>query len=173
MKYILTLQERDSFHAAIIAWSDALPAESEKLNTAFGYELDGYYYIDAWVLSRVLNKFAIQPVIDAVFPSGIPEYLEPLDEKIKKIITEAMEFGVELMTEYAANNVLAGYDKYQVKEISRYLRDVQRYLQSGSLYVALDEIQSLTPLEYNGVEIITQEQLDEFVQKIIDYLEIT
>jgi len=91
-------------------------------------------------------------------------------ESVQNVIENAMSFGRQLMKEYAASNVIAGYNTAQVKAISNHLENVQRYIDSGSLYVALDEINSLSPLTVDSVELISQAKLDEFSQKIMDYL---
>lgn len=85
---------------------------------------------------------------------------------VKGRILSAMSFGQNLMAEYGAENVLAGKTTAQVQSIMEQTGKIQTAFLSGSLYVALNEIESVVP---DGT-LITQATLDNFRHKIQDYL---
>ena len=80
-------------------------------------------------------------------------------------ISAAMDFGKSLIIEFSARNVLNGITTDQVRELSTDLALLQQLLQSGSLYTALDEIESLTP---KGI--LTQDDINYFRDKIKTFL---
>lgn len=84
---------------------------------------------------------------------------------VEKAVSKAMGFGKNLMIEYAAENVLAGKTTAEVKTISDKLIDLQRLLDSGSLYVALEEMDNVVP-----DTLVTQATIDDFKAKIQAYL---
>jgi hypothetical protein len=81
-------------------------------------------------------------------------------------ILAAMDFGKNMMSAYGAQNVMAGLTVSQVQTIMEMSAKVQTALLSGSLYVALIEINNITP---DGT-LITQTTLDNFRHNIQDYL---
>lgn len=83
----------------------------------------------------------------------------------KNAVLNAMLFGKDLMAEYGGKNILRGYTTAQVKELALSLNGIQALLVSGSLYSALEEIENFTP-----TALVTQQDVDEFSQKIRDYL---
>src|SRR5690606_10791166 len=89
-------------------------------------------------------------------------------ELIKQKIIAAMAFGRELIAEYGATNVLAGYSIEEIQEIMDKTARVQVALNTGSLYVALAELDAV---EIDG-SIITEEKMEIFRHKIQDYLQI-
>jgi len=81
-------------------------------------------------------------------------------------ILNAVSFGRQIMAEYGAQNVLAGFNTTQIQTIMATTGNVQSALLSGSLKVALAELATITP---DGV-LVTQATLDSFRHKIQDYL---
>lgn len=86
-------------------------------------------------------------------------------KSVEKAVSKAMGFGKNLMIEYAAVNVLSGKTTAEVKTISDKLVDLQRLLDSGSLYVALEEMDNVVP-----DTLVTQATIDDFKAKISTYL---
>ena len=84
---------------------------------------------------------------------------------VKKILA-AMDFGRNLIAEYGASNVLAGLTISQIQSIMTATAAVQSALSTGSLYVAISEINNIVP---DGT-IITTEKLTEVRNKIEDFL---
>lgn len=91
---------------------------------------------------------------------------EAIDIIIKRKILEAIKFGEELMIEYATSNILAGLNVEQVKYIIHETKEVQQALSTGSLYVALEELNNLTLDEV----MITESRVATFRNKIQVYL---
>lgn len=85
---------------------------------------------------------------------------------VSAAILRAAEFGTTLIIEYAASNVLSGYSLEQVKDILEKTTKVQVALRSGSLYVALDELDYVVTDE----SVITTPKLVVFKNKIETYL---
>lgn len=81
-------------------------------------------------------------------------------------ILRATEFGNDLIVEYATSNVLSGYTVEQVKDIIEKTAKVQVALKSGSLYVALDELDLVVTDE----TVITADKILVFKNRIETYL---
>lgn len=93
----------------------------------------------------------------------------PIEIKIKNKILAAMDFGKNLIVEYATSNILSGFTIEQIQYIVQQTMTVQIALNTGSLYVALDELSKI-PIDDS---IITIARIAEFRHKIQDYLGIT
>lgn len=89
------------------------------------------------------------------------------EEMIANRIRNAMDFGKELIVEYATDNILANRSLDEIKHISSKLAHIQLLLLSGSLYAVLSELEKITP-----DHIITQEVIDKYIQKIKLFLNI-
>lgn len=90
----------------------------------------------------------------------------PIEIKIKNKILAAMDFGKNLIAEYAASNILSKFKIEQIQYIVQQTMAVQIALNTGSLYVALDELSKI-PIDDL---IITIDHITEFRHKIQDYL---
>lgn len=92
----------------------------------------------------------------------------PLDVRaiVKARILAAAAFGQDLIAEYATDNVLAGYTIPQIKVIIDKTAKVQAALRTGSLYVAIDELDAIEPDQ----DLVTVEKITQFRNKIQDYL---
>lgn len=90
----------------------------------------------------------------------------PIQEMVSEKIIKAMEFGRKIIADYAATNVLMGYNLTQVKYIMDKTAKVRDSLLLGSLYVALDE---LSQIETDDV-LITTAKITIFRNKIQSYL---
>jgi hypothetical protein len=84
---------------------------------------------------------------------------------VEKAIMNAQVFGNEIMVEYGAKNVIAGKSVTDVGLISERLAIVQQLLSSGSLHVALAELDNVTV-----DALISQAEIDEVKTKIQEYL---
>lgn len=89
----------------------------------------------------------------------------PLEKKIQSRISSAMDFGKQIMVEFAAQNVMRGITIDQVNKITNKFAHIQLLLLNGSLYSALQEIQNLKPDDW-----VRQQDIDTFVKKIKTFL---
>jgi hypothetical protein len=91
----------------------------------------------------------------------------------KNLITSAMKFGHYLLIEFAAENVSMGITQAnKSKAVLDYLLHVKEALDTGSLYVAISEIDTLVsggiPIDLDPF--VTEARMLAFKQKIVDYL---
>lgn len=94
-------------------------------------------------------------------------------EYVQSVITAAITFGNQLVISFAAENVLLGITQTnKTKEVSDYLANVLRYIQSGSLYEVINEINRLEteglPSELSPF--VTTSRLLSFKNKVEAYL---
>lgn len=90
-----------------------------------------------------------------------------------QIVKDAIDFGNELLVTFAAENVALGITQAgKTKEVADYLADVTRYIQTGSLYEVMNEIDRLIaeglPLKLDPF--ISPNRINQFKNKIIEYL---
>lgn len=71
--------------------------------------------------------------------------LSPTEKVIDKRLLDARNYGSQLMSEYARQNVLKGITPEQARMVSERLALVQQLMASGSLYAVLDELAKITP----------------------------
>lgn len=81
-------------------------------------------------------------------------------------IMEARTFGIKIIMNYGAQNILAGYPVSIIQEIMIRTAKVQGALNTGSLYVAINEINAIVPDD----SIITVAKLAAVRNQIEDYL---
>jgi hypothetical protein len=115
-------------------------------------------------------------VINNLSPADIvePSSQLPLEAVVKQSIINAINFGQNLIVEFATENVLMGITQAgKTKEVSDYLIDVMRYLQSGSLYGVINEVDRLlaegVPSDLSPF--ITPNRLSQFKSRIVHYLQ--
>ena len=92
---------------------------------------------------------------------------------VRKIVSEAISFGSNLIIDFATENVLMGITQAgKTKEVADYLADVMRYAQSGSLYEVLAEVNRLQTagLPAELAPFVTTDRMNEFKLKIEQYL---
>jgi hypothetical protein len=107
-----------------------------------------------------------QAVLNQVVASHVP--ISTLLDTVANRILAARSFGTRVIARYGAANVLAGYSIEQIQEITIKTAKVQAALNTGSLYVAITEINNIQP---DGV-LITTEKLKAVRNEIEDYLQI-
>lgn len=67
-----------------------------------------------------------------------------VQEQVKASVQAAIDFGQELILNFASENVLMGITQAgKTKDVADYLADVTRYAQTGSLYEVINEIDRL------------------------------
>lgn len=97
------------------------------------------------------------------------DWLSGYDPSAPKVVADrirsAMDFGKTIMIEYATSNVLAGLTTSEVQEIIQRTMNLQLALNSGALYVAIEELNLLVP-----DALITEQKITEFRNKIESYL---
>ena len=85
---------------------------------------------------------------------------------VKNKIVNAMAFGRDVMAEYGAQNVVAGYSLAQIQQIIIATSEVQAAIITGSLNVALD---ALSRVPVDGT-LITTDKITFFRNKFQDFL---
>lgn len=94
--------------------------------------------------------------------------LSTIQDQVASKIMAARDFGVRLIAQYGAQNVLSGYSIEQIQDIMTRTAKVQAALNTGSLYVAISE---LNAIELDDT-IITAAKIKVFRNQIEDYLQI-
>lgn len=84
---------------------------------------------------------------------------------VRDKIVKAMEFGRNFIVSYAADNIMAGYSLADIQKILERTTTITTALTTGSLYVALDELNKLQP-----DELITEATITKYRHKLQDYL---
>jgi hypothetical protein len=79
---------------------------------------------------------------------ALAHYLTPTPKPINEVVDErlqaSMEFGLKMIRDAATENILTGITQAgKTREVSDFLSDVERYLRTGSLYAASDELSEL------------------------------
>lgn len=98
---------------------------------------------------QIMFKEAVtQEDADAVttYWDGVTEitFSPSLREMISARLNEATVFGQTMILDFAVENVEMGITQAQkTKAVSDYCRGIQRYLQTGSLYAAVEAIQEM------------------------------
>lgn len=103
------------------------------------------------------------------YVSPTPDYTAIAKEKIK----DSIEFAADLMLDFSSENVVLGITQNgKTKDVSDYLADMTRYLQTGSLYEVINEIDYLVAqgIPSDLSPYVTDERMGEFKQRILDYL---
>lgn len=103
--------------------------------------------------------------------AGDPVFTQ--QETIMLLVANAMDFGNNLILEFAAENILMGITQAgKTKDVADYLSSLMRYTQTGSLYEVMAEIDRLiqTGLPPNLSPFITEERLLSFKTKVLEYL---
>lgn len=122
---------------------------------------------EGWILMSLEDFNTHKELYQEDYNTWYLNYTSPTAQDIiKNKILASMEFGKNLMAEYGASNVLAGFSLEQIKYIIEQTKKVQDALASGSLYVAIDELNALITDE----TLITVEKVTECRNKIERYL---
>lgn len=96
-----------------------------------------------------------------------------VNKSLRDLVNDSINFGQELLVDYAAENVALGITQAgKTKEVADYLSDLMRYAQTGSLYEVINEVDRLIAagLPADLEPFITLNKMNEFKQKVIDYL---
>ena len=96
-----------------------------------------------------------------------------INASVKSLILAAINFGRDLVVDFASKNVLLGITQAgKTKEVVDFCQDLQRCLDSGSLYAAIDEIDRLISegLPENLAPFITEERLLTYRTQLTGYL---
>lgn len=93
------------------------------------------------------------------------------------LIQNAVTFGQALMVQFAAQNVMAGITQAgQTQAVLNYSDDLYKYLSTGSLYVAMSEIQTMiadtSDAKASLAPFITNDILYAYLNQIQGYLQI-
>lgn len=90
--------------------------------------------------------------------------------KLEKIVSDAKDFAMKLMIEFASENILMGItQENKTGEVLEKLSSVMPSLQAGSLYEAINQIRAIPPEKYDD-KYITEMRLLAAVNKIEFYL---
>lgn len=105
------------------------------------------------------NKNILDLAVDAHTNDPDPEAY------VSAKIVKAREFGNTLIVEFGARNIILGLSTGQIRQVMNKLSDLTTALSTGSLNVAVDEIDSLQP-----DTILTTELIAEYRAKITSFL---
>lgn len=119
----------------------------------------------------------IQTYYDSLTEEGEIAKITPrlTNELINKKIREATDFGINLIRQYVIENIQMGITQAgKTRIVADYLRRLQRYIESGSLYAALEELNALinAPIDSELAPYVTVDRLTTYKQKIQAFLEI-
>lgn len=148
------LKEQCSEYDGIIADDEGLQVVLLSYNEADIIRVDDY-----WESLTVENEQQVNP--------------EELKDIIKNTISSAMDFGKNIMVDFAVENVMLGITQNnKTKEVLDYLVEIKSAIDTGSLYTVIDEINKLKEkgLPDDLAPYITEERLDRIKSKIEDYL---
>lgn len=132
-------------------------------------EFDGFNTEDS-IVTVVLTVPVTQELIDIIEQIAPPSYSQL--EIIQKVIADAINFGNQLISEFAAQNVLMGITQEGMTgTVRKNMSEVVNALSTGSLYDAIAEAKAI-PSDKKDSKYITDARLLEFVNKIEAYLNI-
>lgn len=165
MELILTQLEHDTLNNALASQSQVFSFESNGLyvhdtSTNFSYDLDSLLNAEYGI---TYQTFINQKVAEA----------GTISASIKVIIENAMTFGHDMMVEFATENVMMGITQAgKTRDVSTLLADVAVYLNTGSLYEVVAEIERIKANGISGdlAPFVTVARLDAFKLKITNYL---
>lgn len=118
----------------------------------------------------VIDENSTQQQIDDI-TQDVTDFINT--ENIKRIVTSAIIFGEKIMLQFVAENISFGITQAgKTKDVSDYLSNIQRYIQTGSLYEVISEIEFLIDegLPSDLSPFITESRLNSFKGKITSYL---
>lgn len=146
------------FKAILTANYDGMVCDPDHLYVIFKTppSVDEIQEVEAYWASLHVNSFALT-----------------LKEIITKKLTDATSFGQSILVDAMVENIELGITQAgKTKQVSDYCENLIRYLQSGSLYAALNELEVL---ENQGLPpelepFITQARLDSMKAKILAYV---
>lgn len=96
-----------------------------------------------------------------------------LQQMIINKIQNAVSFGSDLMIRFASDNIAMGITQAgKTKAVSDYLADATRYVQTGSLYEVVHEVDRLLAagIPSDLDPFITASRMNSIKQEILDYL---
>lgn len=148
----------DSFHDFLVA---NVPDADGIVSTDSGFEV-----IEKTPFSQA-DIDAVNGYYSALTQSGETSKNTPtMQEIIAQKILNRINFGQQLMANFGAQNILAGYTTSQIQQIAGQLQTVQALMQSGSLETTKAVMLAITPST-----LITQTTINNFAQQIQDYLD--
>lgn len=130
------------------------------------------------ILDRDLTtqeEASVQSYLDSLTEAGEAQKIQQESQikYVQGLVENSMAFGLQLIADFATENVLMGITQAnKTKEVADYLSDVMRYLQAGSLYEVINEINSLNTVGHPTTlaPFITTERMNQFKQRVVDFL---
>jgi len=122
---------------------------------------------DITVHSGVSLTLSEQASVETAISSHVPNTAQAY---VSSVIKNAIQFGNQLLINYAAENVLLGITmEGKTGQVLTKLASVQLALQAGSLYEAIIRIRAIPTSEYDA-KYLTADRLLAFINKIETYL---
>lgn len=121
---------------------------------------------DVSVYTSVDLDIGQQDMLNSIVQSHVAVSLQDI---IKKKVLKSIEYGLDIMAEFASENKIMGLTDAQMLETSIALQDVQRLLGSGSLGLAKELIMQIQPIPV----VLEQARIDKYtnlIQQKIDLL---
>ena len=115
--------------------------------------------------NRNLNKKEEEKLYNVIALHNPPSNTE---KAVQQKVTAAMQFGQQFMIEFATENIILGFTTDQILRMLIKYGHIQAMMLSGSLYTALDAIQSIPP-----DDLISQVRKEKYVKKIKAFLGLT
>lgn len=130
-------------------------------------EFDGFLCEDS-VVTVLLTTEVTSEIVNKI-EMIIPPHPSQLSQ-IKRVINSASNFGMDLMNDFAAENVIMGITQDGMTgTVRKACSEVIDCLVTGSLYDAIKEVKSI-PLEKKDSKYLTNARLTIFINKIETYL---
>jgi hypothetical protein len=131
------------------------------------------------------NGFTVMGLTDPTIAASIQTYLNGLTQageeakaapaQIQAAINAATDFGNSLIVNYSVQNVLLGISQSGMTQaVTDYGANLQRYLTNGTLYAAIDELNTLIAAgaPSNLAPYVTNDILYSYLNQIQTWLEI-
>lgn len=141
---------------------------------ALGEPYNQSNYVQYEVIDPILEKYIWDEanqivIVNPNYQTPTPNYTEIGKDRVRA----AISYGLTLMIDFAGENVGMGITQAgKTKDVSDYLIDVTRYLQTGSMYEVMNEIDRLIlagiPVELSPF--VTEARMNAFKAKIVAFL---
>ena len=132
---------------------------------ALEFEALGYIVCTEAEFNQTMNAIDLTAYNAAIAPTP--------QEIVDKKISDAKTFGETILNEFSRDNVLVGITQAgKTEAVTRYLHFVQHYVETGSLYAAINEINIKLSegIPENLAPFVTNDRMINFLNKIKIYL---
>jgi len=128
---------------------------------------------DGWLLMNDADVANQKASNQSAYNTWYTAYKNPISSIVDKSISRAQLFGDTLIQQFAVENVLLGITQAgKTRAVSDYLVKLLTYLETGSLYAAIEQIDALINdgLDSNLSPFVTADRMTSYKNQIQDYL---